>query len=141
MMSQPADVRKGTTLKARLMKIAAVILAALLSLVLYAFLLNRVFGMKPPKTAMLERRNRELLAQLDIVDQRLDVLNGSLLEMEMRDNTVYRPIFGMDRIPSDVRNSGFGGAERYTALEGLIHSRQLISTEMKMDILMKNLIL
>ena len=55
----------------------------------------------------------------------------------MRDNTVYRSVFGMDRIPSDVRNSGFGGAERYTSIEGLIHSRQLISTEMKMDILTK----
>ena len=137
MISQPADAHKGTTLKARLLKIAAIILAALLSLVLYAFLLNRVFGMTPPKTAMLERRNRDLLAQLEIVDQRLDALNGSLLEMEMRDNTVYRSVFGMDRIPSDVRNSGFGGAERYTSIEGLIHSRQLISTEMKMDILTK----
>ncbi|MBO4768577.1 MAG: M23 family metallopeptidase [Bacteroidales bacterium] len=137
MISQPADAHKGTTLKARLLKIAAIILAALVSLVLYAFLLNRVFGMKPPKTVMLERQNRDLLARLEVIDQRLDVLNGSLLEMEMRDNTVYRPIFGMDRIPSDVRNSGFGGVERYSAFDGLIHSRQLVSTEMKMDILTK----
>lgn len=135
MMSQSADAPKGIPVKTRLLRLAAIILAALVSLMLYAFLLNRVLGMTPPKTAILKHKNKALMEQLDLLDQRLDELNGSLLEMEMRDNTVYRPIFGMDRIPSDIRNEGFGGAERYTSLEGLPHSNGIISTEMKMDIL------
>ena len=135
MMSQAADAPKGSLTRTLLLRIATIIVAAALSLALYAFVLNGLLGVKPPKTAILESRNRELLSQLEIMDQRLDALNGSLLDMELRDNTVYRPIFGMDRIPSDLRNEGFGGVERYAFLGDITHASSLTSTEMKMDIL------
>ncbi|MEG0518915.1 MAG: M23 family metallopeptidase [Bacteroidales bacterium] len=60
-----------------------------------------------------------------------------LLELQMRDNNVYRPIFGMEEISQDIRNAGFGGVDRYAALENQGSSPFLIDIEKKMDVLYK----
>ncbi|MEG2848743.1 MAG: M23 family metallopeptidase [Bacteroidales bacterium] len=55
----------------------------------------------------------------------------------MRDNNVYRPIFGMEEISQDIRNAGFGGVDRYAALENKGSTKFLIDIEKKMDVLYK----
>ena len=49
----------------------------------------------------------------------------ALVALQMRDDDIYRSIFGMDEIPSAVRNAGFGGVNRYAHLEGVDRESRL----------------
>lgn len=126
-----------TSWKDRLVRWGLVFVFASLCFLFYAFLYSRVLGFTSPKTAILERRNKELVSSMEILDRRIEENNGKLLDIGMRDNTVYRPIFGMDPISAKTRNAGFGGIERYSYLEPTAHSRQMALLHMKTDVLTK----
>ena len=72
-----------------------------------------------------------------MLEERLDEQGKVLYDIQMRDNSVYRPIFGMEQIPSDIRNAGFGGVDRYSYLQEYDNGPLLVSSAMKMDILSK----
>jgi len=55
---------------------------------------------------------------MDRMAGQLDRCEEQLAMLEVRDNKIYRSVYGMDEIPSAVRLSGFGGENRYTDLEG-----------------------
>lgn len=103
----------------------------------YFYLYTNVLGMVLPKTAYLEERNKMLLAKVSLLNQQLEEDNKILSELQRRDNIVYRPIFGMDEISSDVRDGGFGGVERYAHLEHFRNADQIISSVRRIDILSK----
>ncbi len=131
-----------TPLKERLIKMAAILAAGLLCFFFYSFLLFKVFGLTPPKTAILRRTNRNLISEMEMMEQRLASQNGELLDIQMRDNSVYRPIFGMDPIPAETRNAGFPQPEaRYSYLEDQPNSDLMISTAVKLDILSKKAVI
>ena len=126
-----------TTLKQILARAAAIVAAGLACFALYFYLYTEVLGYMTPKEARLQRENSFLLAQMEALDEEMEERNRALVEIQRRDNIVYRPVFGMDEIPSEVRNAGFGGVDRYAALSSFEHSDFLISSAMKMDILSK----
>jgi len=103
----------------------------------YVYLYTNVLGFKLPKTLLMERRNKELLASYAIMDQRMDEIDASLSAIQERDNTVYRSIFGMDEISPEVRNAGFGGVDRYEALSHFKNGQTITSTAMRLDVLTK----
>lgn len=121
----------------RLREIGIVLGLGLVCFFGYVYLYTNVFGLKLPKTLALERENKELLASYAILEQRLDDISQSLLEIQQRDNTVYRSIFGMDQIPGEVRNAGFGGVDRYEDLRSFKDGATITSAAMKLDILTK----
>ena len=57
--------------------------------------------------------------------------------MQMRDDDIYRSIFGMHEIPAEVRNAGFGGVNRYEHLEVVDNDGLLINTVVRLDVLTK----
>lgn len=124
-------VRKTVT------RLCIYLVACVASFFLYFYLYSGVLGLETPKTAYLESRNKELLAQIDLISQQIDAKNEVLSEIQRRDNIVYRPVFGMDEISEDVRNAGFGGVDRYSKYSDFIHSDLMASVAMKMDILSK----
>lgn len=103
----------------------------------YFYFYTGVLGLKTPKAALLERENKNLVAQLQMYTEEIESKNAVLAEIQRRDNTVYRPVFGMNEIPSEVRQAGFGGTDRYSHLENFEHSDLMVSTARKMDILTK----
>lgn len=121
----------------RLREIGIVLGLGLVCFFGYVYLYTNVFGLKLPKTLAMERENKELLASYAILDQRLNDISQSLLDIQQRDNTVYRSIFGMDQIPSEVRNAGFGGVDRYEALSSFRDGGTITSAAMRLDILTK----
>lgn len=125
------------TVKGRLLRCCAVLGLGLICFFAYFWLYSEVLLLKTPKTMILESRNQELLSQIKGLNQKLDEKHRTLMEIEMRDNIVYRPIFGMEEIPSEVRDAGFGGVDRYSHLEHFEHSDILISSAMRLDILSK----
>ena len=71
-----------------------------------------------PKLSALRRSNAELVLKLALLKKHIDRADKTLLQLQLRDNNVYRPTFGLSEIPMTVRNAGFGGVDRYTAKYG-----------------------
>ena len=63
--------------------------------------------------------------------------NLVLEELQMRDNNIYRPVFGMEELSEDVRNAGFGGVNRYAHLESVSSSNSLLEAVKNMDVIYK----
>lgn len=125
------------TLSARLLRFLGWLGIGLVSFLVYGWLYTRVLGLPLPKTSLLESRNAELVSNYRMLEERLDEQGKVLYDIQMRDNSVYRPIFGMEQIPADIRNAGFGGTDRYSYLQEYDNSPLLISSAMKLDILSK----
>lgn len=129
------EVRKP--LSFRLMKTALVCTLSFSLFVLYVFIYQGVFNMQSPKTVILKRKNAELHSKLDVLEQKCSKYTSILEELQMRDNTVYRPIFGMDSISLDTREAGYGGVDRYSYLELYNASGELAILSAKLDMLSK----
>ena len=71
------------------------------------------------------------------MNRQLDRCDDVLTALQMRDDDIYRSIFGMHEIPSEVRNAGFGGVNRYEHLEGVDYHGLLKSTTVRLDVLTK----
>lgn len=101
----------------------------------YAF--AYVFDLHTPKSIYLENENRKMASKLELLNQQADKEALLLYDIQRRDNIVYRPIFGMDVIPDEVRNAGIGGVDRYAGYEGFDRSDVMIETARNVDMLAK----
>lgn len=117
--------------------VAAVVLSSLLMMCVYLWVFTRLLGLDLPKTALLERKNSEWVARLEQLNFELDRSESTLEGLRLRDEQVYRNIFGLDSIPLSVRNSGLGGLKRYVGLEGLDDRSLLRTTALRLDRLTK----
>lgn len=104
---------------------------------LYGWIYTSVLGYDLPKTAMIKKENERWLSRIDLMNRHLDEYSEILNGLQMRDDDIYRSVFGLDRIAPEVRNAGFGGVNRYSYLDGAYHSSLLKSTSMKLDVLTK----
>lgn len=103
----------------------------------YFWIWNGVMKKSTPKTAILERRNKVLLASIADINERMDGQSAALSELQERDNVVYRSVFGMDEVPKSVRNAGFGGVDRYADLKVFMDADYLIASRNRLDVLTK----
>lgn len=101
------------------------------------YLLTDVFDMKTPKRLLVERDAKEWHSKLDLQQRRLESASAVLADMERRDNSLYRSVFGMERIPEDIRNAGYGGVDRYADIRERDYTGELTSAVMLSDILLK----
>lgn len=121
----------------KLFKVGIAALAGLGLFVFYTYLFTGLLGFEAPKTTLLKRQNAECRSKLEVLAERYEEKNDILKELQMRDNTVYRPIFGMDSLSTDVREAGFGGVDRYSFMEMYDASGELATLSAKLDILSK----
>ena len=92
-----------------------------------------VLGADLPKTAILKLQNAIWSTRMDQMSKQLDRYDQLLSLMEMRDNRIYRSVYGLDEIPQAARGSGLGGEHRYAALEGTA----LLDITRRLDVLEK----
>jgi len=71
-----------------------------------------------PKLLSLRRGNAELALKLELMKKDIARADKTLSQIQLRDNNVYRPTFGLQEVPLTVRNAGFGGVDRYNAKYG-----------------------
>ena len=128
---------KRRSRKSRALRTAAMFVMSLGMAVLYFWLYTGVFGLELPKTILLKKTNAQWHSKVEVLNRQLDGYDKALTSLQMRDDDIYRAIFGMHEIPSEVRNAGFGGVNRYSHYDGLGHSAQLKTTAMRLDILTK----
>ena len=99
-------------------KILAEVIAGIALFILYLWITVSVMGKDLPKTAILRHRNADWSTRMDRMAGQLDRYDELLNLLEVRDDKIYRSVYGMDEIPQAVRLSGFGGENRYADLEG-----------------------
>lgn len=105
--------------------------------IFYFWIFYSVLGIEPPKTAFLKMKNAEWTSRLELMNSRLDRYDDALIGLEVRDNDIYRNIFGLNDIAPEIRNAGFGGVDRYEYLNILPENSLLRKTTVRLDVLTK----
>jgi hypothetical protein len=105
--------------------------------VLYFWIYTSVLGFELPKTALLKKKNAEWSSKIEVLNSQLDRYDVDLEALQMRDDDIYRSIFGMNEIPQEVRNAGFGGVNRYERYDLIDNDGLLKKTAIRLDVLTK----
>ncbi|OFX45992.1 MAG: hypothetical protein A2W95_03285 [Bacteroidetes bacterium GWA2_40_14] len=92
-----------------------------------------------PKKMALMQENKHLVSKLESINTQFDSVSGFLVDVQNRDDNFYRVISQIEPIPHSIRQAGFGGTDKYRALEGFGNSDLLIETSKKSDILLNQL--
>ncbi len=79
--------------------------------------------------------NYELLAKAE------EQHDNRILELEERDNAIYRQFFEATPISDEVRKAGYGGINRYKSLDGFDNSKMIIDLTKQMDVLSKRIVI
>lgn len=103
----------------------------------YYLLYTQYFGLETPKTILLKQRYVEMDSKYGLLERKFEQSNRALAQLQMRDNNIYRPIFGMEELSQDVRDAGFGGVNRYAHLEQVSNSESLLDAVRRMDVIFK----
>lgn len=122
-----------TPRKKRLMKFGSWLLVSIGMTFVYFYLYVSVLGNDPPKTAILKKNNAQWRASIELMNRTFDVYEEALDNLNMRNDDIYRSIFGMNSIPQEVLNAGFGGTNRYAYLDQLSHDSPLKDTYIRLD--------
>ncbi len=123
--------------RSRIVKYSCLFIASVAMTVLYGWIYTSVLGNDLPKTARLRSINDGWSAKMDIIDSHLEEYDNALATLQMRDDDIYRSLFGMDTIAREVRNAGFGGVNRYSYLDGADVDGRIRGTVIRMDVLTK----
>ena len=109
--------------------------SGLVLFILYMWICVSIGGVSLPKTAILRFQNSEWKARVDQMSMQLDQYEDMLSQLEIRDDRIYRSVYGMDEIPQNVRQAGFSGESRYADLQGT----SLLDVTKRLDVLEKRL--
>jgi murein DD-endopeptidase MepM/ murein hydrolase activator NlpD len=123
------------TYKAWAYKILTYFFAGAVIAVLYNTMFAYFFD--SPREKVLRRENEQLKFQYQMLNKRMDQLNEELSDLQQRDDNIYRTVFEAEPIAPSIREAGFGGVNRYEALEGYQNSDLIINTTRQLDILAK----
>ena len=92
-----------------------------------------------PNEKVLKREMVNLKLNYGLLTKKMYQIEDVLTEVQQRDNTIYRTFFEANPITAEQRRAGFGGVNRYVALEGFENSAMIIEATKNIDILSKQL--
>lgn len=130
------EVKKRSRMSS-LWRFVALSAVSLCMAALYFWVYTSVLGLEPPKTLLLRKQNAEWCSKVEVMNRHLDQYDEALASLQMRDDDIYRSIFGMDEIPAEVRNAGFGGVNRYAHYDAVDPDGLLKGTVVRLDVLAK----
>ena len=130
---QKIRIKKRDTFKKFLLTIVAAILFMFLGFIVF----SPVF--ESPKEKEIKRQLEFVKLNEELHSKKIVQLENILSEIQDRDNNIYRLYFEVNPIPEEQRMAGFGGINRYKALEGFDNSKMVIDVTKNMDILSKQL--
>ncbi|MDP3313684.1 M23 family metallopeptidase [Lutibacter sp.] len=135
--SDTLSYRKIKTKLISLRKLFLSVLTAFAFMVLGFLVFSRVF--ESPREKELKRELEFVKLNGELHNKKIGQLQVLLTELQERDNNIYRLYFEVNPIPEEQRRGGFGGVNRYKALEGFNNSDMIIDVTKNMDILSKQL--
>lgn len=86
-----------------------------------------------PKEKALKREISQFRSQHKILNERLDIIQEVLTDIQERDDNIYRVIFEADPISEAERNAAIGGINRYAHLSNYENADILIEVASKLD--------
>ncbi|MBR4786620.1 MAG: M23 family metallopeptidase [Bacteroidales bacterium] len=86
-----------------------------------------------PKVKILERENNELRSEVEYLSQRIDIMSDVLLDIEDRDDNVYRTVFEADPVPASERYPLLLADPRFDSLSRSEAFAELKEANMKAD--------
>lgn len=128
---------KRRSRRSRALRTMAMFALSLCMAMLYFWLYTAVLGLELPKTTLLKKTNAQWRSKVEVLNRQLDEHDAALVSLQMRDDDIYRAVFGMHEIPQEVRNAGFGGVNRYAHYDVMDKSAPLRKTAMRLDVLTK----
>lgn len=115
-----------------------------LGMFLAGFLLLLIYlsipSLETPREKALTRELNNMQLQFELLNKKMTEIETVLADVADRDDQIYRLYFEADPIPEEQRKSGFGGVNRYRDLEGFDNSQLIITTNRRIDILTKQLV-
>lgn len=115
---EPPEVELQETRKAPWWEMALIFGTGLALFLFYLFFFVQVKGVTPPKTNLLRSKNIVWHERFHEIDRQLDRYEDQLAQLEVRDDRIYRSVYGMDQVPQGVRLAGLSGENRYDDLLG-----------------------
>lgn len=128
---------KETPGRSVVLKSALLAVGSIVMFLVYLWIYVDVLNLELVKTTLLKRKNAEWCSKYEVLTHKLDVYESALDALEMKDEDVYRAVFGMNSIPAEVRNEGLGGVNRYEEFDGMDHSALLKGEVKRLDMLTK----
>jgi murein DD-endopeptidase MepM/ murein hydrolase activator NlpD len=126
-----------TKMRNTLKKISLAMVSAFMFMVLGFVVFTPIF--ESPKEKELKRELEFVKLNEQLHSKKIEQLSEVLEEIQERDNNIYRLYFEVNPIPLEQRQAGFGGVNRYKALEGFDNSEMITDVTKNMDILSKQL--
>ena len=124
---------KEVSLKSKLFKVLLLLTGSIALAVLYLWFFTSVLGIDLPKTALLKAEKARWASRIEVLNSHLDRYESNLQALQVRDDDIYRSIFGMNEVPSNVRLAGIGGVDKYSFLDGLESDNALKNTAIRID--------
>jgi len=92
-----------------------------------------------PNERMLDNELANIKFKYQMLSQTLEHIDQTLSDIQKRDDNIYRTVLESDPIPVSIRQAGFGGVNRYEALEGYANSSVMITAAKHADKISKQL--
>lgn len=92
-----------------------------------------------PREASLMQYNKNLNAQLELMDKQLDQMQIVLNDIAQRDDNLYRAILGAEPIPLSVRLGAVQQAEYYDSIARMTNEQLAADIRRKVDLMEKGL--
>lgn len=92
-----------------------------------------------PREASLMQYNKNLTAQLRLMDQKVDQMQLVMSDMAQRDDNLYRAILGAEPIPLTARMGATQQISYYDSLAHMTNDQLVADVQCKIDILEKEL--
>ena len=119
-------------LRYTLLRYGAMLCGALLVAVLFTVIIHRY--LPSPSEKMAHQENAVLTSQIDEMEAEMDFLVGVLENIQERDASAHRAVFGMEPIDENVWQGGRGGHKSYENLRSLPTSgNRIADVRVKMD--------
>ncbi|MGB4654734.1 MAG: M23 family metallopeptidase [Bacteroidales bacterium] len=99
--------------------------------VIFVIFFNDYLG--TPKEKVLEEQLDAYKFRYRILNDKIDLMQEVLSELQDRDDNIYRMIFESEPIPSSVRDGGVGGIDRYGHLDDIDNTSIIKNTYKKLD--------
>jgi len=140
--SETLSYRKIEPKKGRKFRnISLFLTAAALFGITFTFLLMSFNFITTPKELSQQRELKNYEFQFELLNKKMNQISEVLVNIEDRDNNIYRVYFEANPIPEEQRKAGFGGVNRYKTLEGYNNSDIIIETTKKLEEIQKRMVI
>lgn len=124
---------KETSLKLKFFRGGVLVVGSVLMAVFYVWFFTSVLGHDMPKVAFLKAERSRWLSRMEVMNSRLDRCEQELDAFRMRDEEIYRSVFGLNEIPSSVRDGGAVWEGKYSGLVESGADPALLATLTRLD--------